>query len=77
MSDVARRDDGRWVQYGPGGPGFSAFWASVDEPRIVLAALTRLRWMAVIAQLGATGLALAAWAGQLWALAGGSILRAR
>lgn len=58
MSDVARRDDGRWVQGGAGGPGFSAFWSAVDEPRIVLAALTRLRWMAVIGQLGATGLAL-------------------
>jgi two-component system sensor histidine kinase RegB len=39
-------------------PSFSAFISAVNEPRIVLAALTRLRWMAVIGQLAATGLAI-------------------
>jgi two-component system sensor histidine kinase RegB len=39
-------------------PGFSAFISAIDEPQIVLAALTRLRWMAVIGQLAATGLAV-------------------
>jgi len=38
-------------------PTFSAFISSVNEPQIVLVALTRLRWMAVIGQLAATGLA--------------------
>lgn len=41
-----------------GRPSFSAFISAVNEPRIVLAALTRLRWMAVIGQLAATGLAI-------------------
>jgi two-component system sensor histidine kinase RegB len=39
-------------------PSFSAFISAENEPRIVLAALTRLRWMAVIGQLAATGLAI-------------------
>jgi len=39
-------------------PTFSAFLSAVDEPGIVLAALTRLRWMAVIGQLAATLLAV-------------------
>ena len=38
-------------------PGFSAFISAVNEPQIVLAALTRLRWLAVIGQLAATILA--------------------
>ena len=38
-------------------PTFSAFISAVNEPQIVLVALTRLRWMAVIGQLAATGLA--------------------
>jgi two-component system sensor histidine kinase RegB len=38
-------------------PSFSAFISALNEPQIVLAALTRLRWMAVIGQLAATGLA--------------------
>jgi len=37
---------------------FSAFLAAVNEPQIVLAALTRLRWLAVVGQLAATGLAV-------------------
>jgi len=40
-------------------PGFSAFISAVNEPQIVLAALTRLRWLAVIGQLAATILAVA------------------
>jgi two-component system sensor histidine kinase RegB len=39
-------------------PSFSAFISAINEPRIVLAALTRLRWMAVIGQLAATGMAV-------------------
>jgi two-component system sensor histidine kinase RegB len=38
-------------------PTFSAFISLINEPQIVLVALTRLRWMAVIGQLAATGLA--------------------
>jgi two-component system, sensor histidine kinase RegB len=57
MTDVMTRGDGPLVQIPPGS-SFSAFLSAVDEPRIVLAALTRLRWMAVIGQLGATGLAV-------------------
>jgi two-component system, sensor histidine kinase RegB len=41
-------------------PSFSAFISTVNEPRIVLAALTRLRWLAVIGQLAATLLAATA-----------------
>ncbi|HEY2588313.1 MAG TPA: ATP-binding protein [Tepidisphaeraceae bacterium] len=57
MTDVMTRGDGPSIQVS-GGSSFSAFLSAVDEPRIVLAALTRLRWMAVIGQLGATGLAI-------------------
>lgn len=39
-------------------PSFSAFISAANEPHIVLAALTRLRWMAVIGQLAATGMAV-------------------
>ena len=39
-------------------PGFSVFFSAVDEPQIVLAALARLRWLAVFGQLAATGLAV-------------------
>lgn len=38
-------------------PSFAAFVSAVNEPQIVLAALTRLRWLAVIGQLAATGVA--------------------
>jgi two-component system, sensor histidine kinase RegB len=57
MNDLMTRGDGPLVQVSPDSR-FSAFLSAVDEPRIVLAALTRLRWMAVIGQLGATGLAM-------------------
>ena len=40
-------------------PSFSAFISAVNEPQIVLAALTRLRWLAVVGQLAATTLAAA------------------
>ncbi len=39
-------------------PSFAAFVSAVNEPQIVLAALTRLRWLAVIGQLAATVLAM-------------------
>ena len=51
------RPDGQRVELSAR-PSFSAFISAVNEPRIVLAALTRLRWMAVIGQLAATGLAV-------------------
>jgi two-component system sensor histidine kinase RegB len=38
---------------------FTAFVSALNEPQIVLAALTRLRWLAVIGQLAATVLAAA------------------
>ena len=38
-------------------PSFAAFLFALKEPQIVLAALTRLRWLAVIGQLAATLLA--------------------
>ena len=57
MNDVMTRGDGQ-VIHGSSSSSFSAFLSAVDEPRIVLAALTRLRWMAVIGQLGATALAI-------------------
>jgi two-component system sensor histidine kinase RegB len=38
-------------------PSFAAFVSALNEPQIVLAALTRLRWLAVIGQLAATVLA--------------------
>jgi two-component system sensor histidine kinase RegB len=40
-------------------PTFSAFLSALNEPQIVLAALTRLRWLAVVGQLAATVLASA------------------
>jgi two-component system sensor histidine kinase RegB len=40
-------------------PSFIAFVSALNEPQIVLAALTRLRWLAVIGQLAATVLAVA------------------
>jgi two-component system sensor histidine kinase RegB len=40
-------------------PNLSAFISAVNEPQIVLAALTRLRWLAVFGQLAATLLAVA------------------
>ena len=42
----------------PRRPGFSAFVSAVNEPQIVLAALTRLRWLAVFGQLAACALAV-------------------
>lgn len=51
------RPDGKLVELSVR-PSFSAFISAVNEPRIVLAALTRLRWMAVVGQLAATGLAV-------------------
>lgn len=51
------RADGQIVELSAR-PSFSAFISALNEPRIVLAALTRLRWMAVIGQLAATGLAV-------------------
>jgi two-component system sensor histidine kinase RegB len=39
-------------------PSFAAFLSALNEPQIVLAALTRLRWLAVIGQLAATVLAV-------------------
>lgn len=47
----------------PGAPAapratFAAFLSAPSEPGIVLAALIRLRWMAVIGQLAATGIAV-------------------
>lgn len=39
-------------------PGFSAFVSAAQEPQIVLAALTRLRWLAVIGQIAATAVAV-------------------
>ena len=39
-------------------PSFSAFISAVQEPQIVLKALTRLRWLAVIGQITATGVAV-------------------
>ena len=41
-------------------PSFGAFVSAANEPQIVLAALTRLRWLAVIGQLAATGVAIGA-----------------
>src|SRR5437588_1907635 len=41
-------------------PTVSAFLFAVQEPQIVLAALTRLRWLAVVGQITAT--AVATWA---------------
>jgi two-component system sensor histidine kinase RegB len=41
-------------------PSFAAFVSATNEPQIVLAALTRLRWLAVIGQLAATGVAAGA-----------------
>jgi two-component system sensor histidine kinase RegB len=38
-------------------PSFAAFVSALNEPQIVLAALTRLRWLAVFGQLAATVLA--------------------
>src|SRR2546423_9096966 len=35
-------------------PSFSALFSVVQEPQIALAALTRLRWLAVIGQITAT-----------------------
>ena len=40
-------------------PTFSSFVSALNEPQIVLAALTRLRWLAVVGQLAATVLAAA------------------
>src|SRR5947208_7458749 len=40
-------------------PTFSALFAVVQEPQIALAALTRLRWLAVIGQIIATLVAVA------------------
>jgi two-component system sensor histidine kinase RegB len=42
----------------PRRPNFAAFISAVNEPQIVLAALTRLRWLAVVGQLAATLLAV-------------------
>jgi two-component system sensor histidine kinase RegB len=39
-------------------PGFLAFLPALNEPQIVLAALTRLRWLAVIGQITATAVAV-------------------
>ena len=47
MTEISRR------------PSFAAFVSAVNEPQIVLAALTRLRWLAVFGQLAATFLAMA------------------
>jgi len=41
-------------------PSFAAFVSATNEPQIVLTALTRLRWLAVIGQLAATGVAAGA-----------------
>jgi two-component system, sensor histidine kinase RegB len=47
MTEISRR------------PSFAAFVSAVNEPQIVLAALVRLRWLAVFGQLAATVLAMA------------------
>ncbi|HWE96748.1 MAG TPA: ATP-binding protein [Tepidisphaeraceae bacterium] len=39
-------------------PGFLAFLPALNEPQIVLAALTRLRWLAVVGQITATAVAV-------------------
>jgi len=44
----------------PKGAGFFSLLPAVDEPQIVLAALTRLRWLAVVGQVVATAVAAGA-----------------